>query len=88
MAACDGMDKKTLERAVADLSFVMDDVRLFLDTHPRDEAALCYYNKARKERDTFVEQFTAKYGPINFYDAGGSRQWNWVEQPWPWEKEA
>ncbi len=81
------VDEQVLMRAIEAVSFVMDDVRLFLDTHPQDADALAYYNKARGERDALVAQYTAAYGPLNFYQAGGSTQWNWVQGPWPWQIE-
>lgn len=70
------------------LSFSMDEIRLFLDTHPRDGEALRAYNALAKKRGDLAELLARKGRPVNFYDAGGACEWNWTEGPWPWEKEA
>ena len=36
-----------VERELAQLSFAMDDLRLFLDTHPCDKAALAAHEEVR-----------------------------------------
>ena len=63
----------------------MDDTVLFLDTHPCDKDALCYYNKLKKEREEAVNEYTQKYGPLSKYDVPDSCYWEWVKDPWPWE---
>lgn len=77
----------SLEKALGELSFTMDDLRLFLDTHPCDKTALTMYDRARTQRTQLVKRYEETIGPISFYSAGGTCNWNWVEQPWPWEKE-
>ena len=69
------------------LSFAMDDLRLFLDTHPGHREALSTYDDLRKKRDAVKKLYEEKVGPVDFYSAGGIERWNWVQQPWPWEKE-
>ena len=78
-------DEHALMRAITAVSFVMDDVRLYLDTHPHDTEALAYYNKARAERESLMAQYTAAFGPLTAWQAGGDNHWNWVEAPWPWQ---
>lgn len=69
------------------LSFAMDDIRLFLDTHPCDQEAL-RANAALAQKRNELAQLLAKKGrPVDFYEAGGACEWNWTEGPWPWEKE-
>ena len=77
-----------LYEEIANLSFAMDELRLFLDTHPDDRAALTAHDAMRRRRQAAVAQYERAAGPINFYSAGGVRQWNWIAQPWPWETEA
>ena len=38
-------DKEKMLRYVQELGFAIDDVVLYLDTHPTDEDALMYYKK-------------------------------------------
>ena len=74
-------------RELAQVSFAMDELRLFLDTHPCDAAALAAYEELRARRNVIVKQYERTIGPVNFYDAGGARTWNWLCAPWPWETE-
>jgi len=82
------LSKKALETEIARVSFSMDELRLFLDTHPREKEALSAYRELRKKRDRLLESYESLYGPMEAYRAGGSEKWNWLSQPWPWEKEA
>ena len=70
------------------LSFAMDEVRLFLDTHPTNTFALKAYRQLRTQREAAVRAYEAAVGPVDFYSAGGKNAWNWVQGPWPWETEA
>ncbi len=76
-----------VKRELAQLSFAMDELRLFLDTHPNDRAALAASNEVRAKRDTVVRQYERLVGPVNFYEAGGDCSWDWLRAPWPWETE-
>ena len=66
-------------------SFVMDDLRLFLDTHPTDKGALEYWTKISKVRNEAMHEYTRCYGPIEMYRVEVDNRWTWVEEPWPWE---
>lgn len=66
-------------------SFVMDDLRIYLDTHPTDQEALDYWEKVSRVRKEAVEEYTKCYGPIYSYDVKVKNNWTWVEEPWPWE---
>ena len=73
---------------IGEVSFVMDELRLFLDTHPGDKEALAMFTANRTRRKELIDCYTAKYGPIEAYSAGGADCWNWTEAPMPWESEA
>lgn len=80
--------KRALEKEIARLSFSMDELRLFLDTHPKDTQALAAFVELKKKRRERIEQYHELYGPLDAYSGGGSEHWNWLQQPWPWEREA
>ena len=82
------MSKKALEKEIARVSFTMDELRLFLDTHPRQSEALSAFAELRRHREKLMDSYEKNYGPICAYRAGGSEKWSWVQQAWPWEKEA
>ena len=81
------LSKRALEKEIARVSFTMDELRLFLDTHPHEREALSAFRELRKRREKLLESYEEAYGPMEAYRAGGADSWNWVQQPWPWEKE-
>ncbi len=68
-------ERSALFGQIGEVSFVMDELRLFLDTHPDCREALAMYetNRARRREA---------------YSAGGETEWNWTDAPMPWESEA
>ena len=86
--AANKMDVKNREKlfqCITTTSFVMDDLRLFLDTHPTDQAALDYWDRVQRVRNEAVKEYTMCYGPIYSYDVDIKNRWTWVDEPWPWE---
>jgi len=81
------MSKTAMEKELARISFSMDELRLFLDTHPRQREALSAFSQLRKRRESLLDSYEKAYGPMEAYRAGGTDKWNWVQNPWPWEKE-
>lgn len=77
--------KKALEKDIARLSFSMDELRLFLDTHPKDTQAIEAFKALKTRRRERIEQYQEQFGPLDAYSGGGSEDWNWLQQPWPWE---
>lgn len=72
-------------RKVQAAAFAIDDVKLFLDSHPNDAEALCYFEKYQMLRKQLVKQYEEQYGPLTVYgvDAKGGA-WTWTKEPWPW----
>ena len=65
--------------------FALDDVVLYLDTHPGDTEAMKYYQMAREKYRQAVEVYTAQVGPLFMADVPESCTFSWVDEPWPWE---
>lgn len=70
------------------VSFVLVDVNLFLDTHPEDMTALDYYHKHQVLLDQLRSQYINEYGPLTPGTVVSNNRWTWIDQPWPWEREA
>lgn len=72
---------------INEVSFAVDDIKLYLDTHPDDEKALDFFKEKSMIRNEALKAYAAQYGPltIDTEDDTCSRQWDWVMQPWPWE---
>lgn len=81
----DGMNREKLFACITATSFVLDDLRLFLDTHTTDREALDYWEKVERVRNEAVKEYTKCYGPINMYEVEVDDRWTWVDEPWPWE---
>lgn len=81
-------ERHTLLHKIGMISFTMDDLRLFLDTHPDCSMALTRFNELAKERELLVAEYNEACGPMNFYNSNECNQaWRWVDEPWPWEGE-
>lgn len=68
-------------------SFAVDDILLYLDTHPHDMEALTYFQKQSAIRKDAMKHYAMHYGPltIDTVDDSNSDAWEWMMQPWPWE---
>ena len=80
-------DRDRLLLQVQQLGFMTDDLRLFLNTHPDCDDALCalkYYIAA--ERDA-VKEYEKKYGPLTLEGVEQHDCYSWINRPWPWEME-
>lgn len=65
--------------------FALVDATLFLDSHPRDAAALAFHQDARQRYEEAVGAYEAKFGPLSMKRGGDMMKWSWIEDPWPWE---
>ena len=70
------------------VSFAVDDVKLFLDTHPCDKEALEFFEEYQKQRNHALKEYAKYYGPltIDTADIEACENWNWVNEPWPWQE--
>lgn len=74
-----------LMRRVYETGFMLDDLLLYLDTHPCDPNALACYKQASADYANAVNAFEAQCGPLTIEGIDCSSYWTWVENPWPWE---
>lgn len=69
------------------VSFAVNDVSLFLDTHPRSIEALEYFEEFKKQRGQALEEYAEFYGPLTIDTAATPEDyWQWVNGPWPWQE--
>lgn len=78
-------DCNPLMMRVYETGFALDDIILYLDTHPTDINAINYYNHMKKLRDEAVYNFETTYGPLLNFQANPNDYWSWADGPWPWE---
>ena len=80
-------NRSMLLRRVQMYDFAMQEARLFLNTHPTDANAIAYFNKYRKLHEEAKAAFEKLYGPLTWDSEITSGRWEWVDNPWPWERE-
>ena len=76
--------KASLMQQIDEASFAMDDVALFLDTHPNDTAAMQYYKNVVTMRKNAMDAYESQFGPLMIENVNGC-SWDWVTEKWPWE---
>lgn len=75
-------------KRVQQLGFMTDDLRLFLDTHPQSQEALCVLQRYIALERTAKLEYEQAYGPLTLEAVECRGQYDWVKGPWPWELEA
>ncbi len=82
------MSQGAMFQSIRELSFVMDELRLYLDTHPNNKEALSMFISTMKSRHDLIADYTNKYGPIDSYYINSDGTWSWINEPMPWTPEA
>ena len=80
------MTRAELLRRLQAADFAALDTALFLNTHPRDTKALACYHKLKNEAEELRAQYTALFGPLRAEDVTSKTHWDWIQEPWPWER--
>lgn len=66
------------------LCFAINDLNLYLDTHPNDEAAYNLFKKYCLMYEKCVNEYENKYQVLEVtHDTKG--RYTWTQNPWPWE---
>lgn len=68
------------------LDFAIDELGLYLTTHPEDTEVLELYWSYIKLGREGREKYEAEYGPLMQTDLTPGR-FKWLDDPWPWELE-
>lgn len=86
MSGCDG--RRDSLRRVQRLGFMTDDLRLFLNTHPRSAEALRALKRYIAQERAARQMYEQAYGPLTLEAVECLDSYDWIERPWPWEVEA
>jgi spore coat protein JB len=81
------LTRSELLRKLQIYSFAATEANLFLDTHPDNKEAFSYFLQVSNACRKLQDEFAHKFGPLRAEDEIWE-QWNWVDEPWPWELEA
>ncbi len=79
-------EQKKLLKKIQQVSFVLYEVGLYLDTHPGCRQAMAYFDRYNRQYQELVSRYEARFGPLTMCGRQeGCERWQWVETPWPWE---
>lgn len=75
----------TAKHQLQALGFAIQELALYLDTHPEDKEALQLYREYQKLYARLAEQFQKECGPLTHGTPMNDDTYTWMNQPWPWE---
>lgn len=67
------------------LSFAIQELALYLDTHREDREALELYHQYQEMAKHCEKEYVKVYGPTNHKKSKDSNTYEWLNDPWPWE---
>ena len=70
------------------LAFAIQELALYLDTHRDDQEALELYQQYQQMYHSCNAQYTEKIGPMNHRCPTTGTEYQWLNDPWPWEYSA
>ena len=69
------------------LCFVLQELALYLDTHPDDAEAFTLFKQFTAMEKSAKEAWEKANGPIKRGSAAQGERWDWLQDPWPWNFE-
>lgn len=72
---------------IMELSFAINDMNLYLDLHPTDTSILKEFKKTVEKCCEREMEFVKLYGPLELIDNDSTKNFKWIEDPWPWQNE-
>ena len=82
------MDRQDALKRLQSYNFAAYDMLLYLDTHPDDKKAFAMFQDLVTKTKMYKQEFERSFGPLTPFNAANSSTFDWLDSPWPWEKEA
>lgn len=67
------------------LAFAVQELALYLDTHPEDTEALELYRQYQQLYQKVSQAYEREKRPLNHATPGQGDTYAWLDDPWPWE---
>lgn len=80
------MNRDELLQKISAFDFYIIDLGLYLNTHPDDKEAISLYNYYVTQVKGLREEYTRQYGMLLANNSTSKQPWEWIENPWPWQK--
>lgn len=84
--------RECLMLQIMEISFLLDDIRLYMDTHPQDEIGLQFLKQTAGRRRQLLREFAVRYYPLTmdcmaqlYEENPESNGYCWEKGPMPWE---
>ena len=81
---CNNTNQQEMLMQIRELRFSVNDLALYLDTHPCDRRAIALHNQYSRELRNLTDEYQIKYGPLTIECP--CNKWRWIDLPWPWER--
>ncbi len=78
--------REALLKEITALDFYIIDLHLYLNTHPTDDEAIEIYNDCVLRVKELREEYNKLYGMLLANNSTSKQPWQWIENPWPWQK--
>jgi len=65
--------------------FALQELALYLDTHPHDKQALEAYRHYQNLYHQCMMRYNEKIMPLNHAMPVDDKEYSWLRDPWPWE---
>ena len=76
-----------LMRQLMAYAFAAFEWNLYLDTHPYDTNALQMHRQMVQKANELKDMVQQQYGPETAAASKATNEWDWINEPWPWEGE-
>lgn len=76
--------KEEMLEQIQAYEFAINELTLYLDTHPEDQKALYLHRRYCREAKDLKDKYQKVYGPLTI--GYPCNKWRWLEEPWPWER--
>lgn len=92
-------DRSSMLKQISEISFTLNDLNLYLDTHPLDEKALNSFKQANDQRKQLMKNFAENFEPLtincvcsdtnnkteSYTKYPKEKHFTWSDGPLPWE---
>lgn len=89
---CELSEEEKFLKKIQEVSFVLDDIRLFMDTHPENKNGLELLKNMLEQRKQLLKEFALKFYPLTvdcmmdiYMENPASDCYCWQRGPIPWE---
>ena len=79
-------ERYRLMQKITKVGFALDDITLYLDTHPADRDAMDYYHHMNELYQKLQKEYEDHFGPLTQNGVTNSHCWQWATEKWPWER--